>query len=445
MRGLLSDLKRDDQTAADELRLDVGTLRRAIAGDAPLPAEIVARAVQIWPVNERDFYAVHDDTTFDIKQMSAAESFATRRTLKRRGRDYYEYRETAMSRLCLLRPEWIRMLQVVDDNDPYNKQIQWNDGHLLYQFTYFIGSVNYYYEDRGRRYCVQMNTGDSVFGKPYAPHSFASRDPSQLALILALTYGGRLSGDGQQELGGCGLEIAARLMLPAADETTLQAARLRSLLANGSHSVDQLAKASGLSVQQISRALSEGESDLEVLRPLANALRVPLRELLAAADDTCNGVVISQRTSTDCWLLPDAKDPSYEIQPLACSALTPYARSLELRPLKSGHIASPEVLEVALHQYVYNIGCDPIVMSWLSGGLWRDARLEPGDSLYIKPCVPCTFRRAENEDVEARVLLLRIGGKVVGDAVLEASLCGGEVISRMLQDDKPWFRAQGRN
>jgi hypothetical protein len=47
--------------------------------------------------------------------------------------------------------------------------------------------------------------------------------------------------------------------------------------------------------------------------------------------------------------------------------------------------------------------------------------------------------------VEARVLLLRIGGKVVGDAVLEASLCGGEVISRMLQDDKPWFRAQGRN
>ena len=57
-----------------------------------------------------------------------------------------EHRDTAMSRVALFRPEWIEELCIVDDNDPENSFAQWNDGHFMHQFTYFIGDVNYYYK-----------------------------------------------------------------------------------------------------------------------------------------------------------------------------------------------------------------------------------------------------------------------------------------------------------
>ena len=38
--------------------------------------------------------------------------------MQRKGRDYYEYRDTAMSRNAPFRPEWIRVLQIVDNNNP---------------------------------------------------------------------------------------------------------------------------------------------------------------------------------------------------------------------------------------------------------------------------------------------------------------------------------------
>ena len=67
--------------------------------------------------------------------------------MHRGGKPYYEYRDTAMSSVGPFRPEWIEELCVVDDNEPNNKQVQWNNGHFMHQFTYFIGEVNFYYLD----------------------------------------------------------------------------------------------------------------------------------------------------------------------------------------------------------------------------------------------------------------------------------------------------------
>ena len=44
------------------------------------------------------------------------------------------------------RPEWIKELRVVKDDDPLNPDVQFNNGHLMMQTTLFIGPVNFYYE-----------------------------------------------------------------------------------------------------------------------------------------------------------------------------------------------------------------------------------------------------------------------------------------------------------
>ena len=140
--------------------------------------------------------------------------------MSRAGNDYYEYRDTAMSSLSQFRPEWIKELCVVDDNDADNPAIQWNNGHFLHQFTYFVGPVNFYYRGTdGMKQVAVMETGDSMYISPFVPHSFASRrnDDGELGVILALTYGDKLGGETRQEVSALGAELAAGLALDFAD------------------------------------------------------------------------------------------------------------------------------------------------------------------------------------------------------------------------------------
>ena len=142
-------------------------------------------------MSSRDFYLIDDDCQDGIKIMRSIDSEKSARIMNRGGRPYYEYRDTAVSSVGLFRPEWIEELCVVDDNEPDNKSVHWNKGHFMHQFTYFIGDVNYYYLDsNGKKKVAIMNTGDSVYGTPFRPHTFATRKGAKKnGLILALTYG----------------------------------------------------------------------------------------------------------------------------------------------------------------------------------------------------------------------------------------------------------------
>ncbi len=91
--------------------------------------------------------------------------------MERAGKPYYEYRDTAMSQIAPFRPEWIVELCRVDNNDSNNSNIQWNNGHFMHQFTYFIGEVNFYFMDtNGEKNVAVMNTGDSMYITPFVPH-----------------------------------------------------------------------------------------------------------------------------------------------------------------------------------------------------------------------------------------------------------------------------------
>ena len=79
--------------------------------------------------------------------MHAEDSARSSRIMERGGSPYYEYRDTVMSGGAPFRPEWIKELFYVNDNDPNNRTVKWNNGHFMHQFTYFIGDVNFYYID----------------------------------------------------------------------------------------------------------------------------------------------------------------------------------------------------------------------------------------------------------------------------------------------------------
>ena len=144
--GILNDLKRRPEDAAKELDISLEDINSMIKGEKELSYDIIKRATEIWPLNMGDFFLIRDDCPDGVKIMRSEDSEKSGRVMNRAGLPYYEYRDTAMSKVAPFRPEWILELCSVFDNDPENNSIQWNNGHFLHQFTYFIGDVNYYYQ-----------------------------------------------------------------------------------------------------------------------------------------------------------------------------------------------------------------------------------------------------------------------------------------------------------
>ena len=77
-----------------------------------------------------------------------AKSKKSARVFKRKDRlqkytDYYEYRDTVTSNISPFKPEWIKELRYVDNSDPENPDVAYNNGHFLHQMTAFIGQLTF--------------------------------------------------------------------------------------------------------------------------------------------------------------------------------------------------------------------------------------------------------------------------------------------------------------
>ena len=414
--------------------MPVELLRAIMAGRQPAPPDLLRKAAQVWPVNERDFAPIHDDLPEGVHVMRHAESVRSSRVLWRGGAPYYEYRDTAMTRLSLLRPEWIKLLRTAGDQDPENAAVVWNHGHFLYQFTFFVGECNYYYEWGGKRYCVPMTTGDSVFGLPFVKHTFASRNPDAPGHILALTFSGRLGGDTRQECAALGPGAAFAASAQAGSQGSL----LAHHAANGAYSIDFLAAESGVPRERIARAINEEEPlGAAELQSLADALHIPVRELLAPASDTVEGIVLVRASQARSWYWPDRGNPSYGIAELAGSRVTPHTKSLQLDIVDSAAPARPWT--TGLYQYGYNHGAAPVTLSWVFGENEYSTVLEPDDSFVMKPRVSHRFGRDGMAGKPASILLLRAGGRMDGDATVEASMIGPESMQRVVEEIGCWY------
>jgi methylphosphonate synthase len=430
LRAAANDLKRNDSAAEADLGLPPGTFADYTSGRLPVTLDLIGRAARVWPLNERDLLPIHDDTAHGLRTMRSKESEASSRIIERGGGPYYEYRDTAMSRLASYRPEWIRMLRVVEDDDPSNPAVNWNNGHLLYQFTYFVGPVNYYFRSGGQSFCVAMHTGDSVWGLPFAPHSFAARSDAEPAYILALTYGGELTGDAQRELSAFGRTATGSLALPLGDHGAL----LRSIMAGRLMTVSELADRSGLTTDRVAAlCAAPTRADWPDLVVLADALGVSVRELLALHTTTEADVRIQPGRTAPRWAYPGPDHPAYRFTQLASDPLHPHTTSLEVEVLTSRLDAMlPGTYQ---HQYLYVLGDEPVAVRWWHNGEHFDDQLGPGDSAYVVPSTELILSAAH----PARLLMLRISGSATPDVRFALGAMRHDAIGRYVAEDRLWY------
>ena len=123
-----------------------------------------------------------------------SESIESSRVYSRLNKDgvateYYEYRDAAIIKIKPFRPEWIKELRIVDNNDPNNPDVAYNNGHLMHQMTTFVGPVNFYWEVNGKKFCKEMNTGDSNFITPFGNIALLL-EIRQKKHIVAVTFSG---------------------------------------------------------------------------------------------------------------------------------------------------------------------------------------------------------------------------------------------------------------
>jgi hypothetical protein len=438
LRAAANDLKRDDATAETDLGVPPGTFGELVSGRRAVDWNLVRAACEVWPLNERDLLPIHDDCPDGVRIHRLAESVDSSRILSRGGRPYYEYRDTAMSRIASYRPEWIRMLCRVDDDDPDNPAVQWNKGHLLYQFTYFVGPVNYYYEWEGKRFCAEFDTGDSVWGLPFAPHSFAVRGEGETGYILAMTYGGSLVGDPQRELSVLGPETARAMALPASSPRLGRAALIRSFMSARVMAQAELARSSGVPGERLTRIVS-GDLDAghDDVAALAAALEVSVRDLSPPTSLTTDGVRVRRRADAATWSYPDS-DGAYRVTRLATDPTHPDTSALELHVNATD---TDEWLTTHQHQYLYVLGVDPVRLSWKHRGRRHDVDLRPGDSCYVLPGTPMSLRGGPS--ASPSVLLLRIAGHVDVDVRFALGSMTDAGVDRYVHEDRMWYDAQG--
>jgi len=201
LRQIINDLKRRPEDAARDLKISQSTFNQYLKGKKEIDEKFVKKAINIWPVNITDFLNPHYNKTTSYKIVRVKKSKKTSRVMQRRGKNYYEYRDTVMDRDAPFRPEWIRQLAHVKTNSPKEKILEWNRGHLLHQLTYFVGEVNFYYIDKNnKKRCAVMNTGNSMYIAPYVPHTFASRNQNCEGYIVAITFSDKITTNIQNEI-----------------------------------------------------------------------------------------------------------------------------------------------------------------------------------------------------------------------------------------------------
>ena len=435
--GILNDIKRRPEDAAKELDFPLEIINSILDGTSDLPADLIDKAVKIWPVNKRDFFVIDDDCPLGVKIMSAENSEKSSRIMYRAGKPYYEYRDTAMSKVAPFRPEWILELCHVNDNDSENNSVQWNNGHFMHQFTYFIGDVNFYYRDKdGNKQTAVMKTGDSMYITPFVPHTFATRNNSQNnGLILALTYGGKLTGEHQQELSSMS-NLGENFALDFSSKKLAIGSLLKYNREISSLSIKELSTRTDISIdtlQDFESGLCEPTiSDLE---KIAFALTINLRDLLPN-DKIEDKVIIKNYENCKSWYYPE-NTQRYKFRELASTTALPFSKSFEVEILDSSN--SELDLTSGLHQYVYNIGQTPINLNWKINNQEYDKIMNHNDSLYMKPFVPHNFRG------NGKLLVLRVGGKIPGDSQRELSIVGKDNAKRAISETTLWFDKDGKN
>lgn len=428
-KKILNDIKRRPEDASKELGLEDDIFHKYLNGEMLIPFDVVKKCVELWSLNYNDFFSIEDDAPAGYKYMSSFQSDSSKRLMYRNKKPYYLYKDTAYSRLSPFKPEWIEELLVVDNNDPKNKEIVFNNGHFLHQFTYFIGDVNFYYIESGIKKVEVMNTGDSMYISPYIPHSFATRknDTNINGVILALTYADKLDHNCVDELNAIGVELSKKYKMNLENEIQAFKSNLIYFLNVNSINLEIISK--DLDIPEIINIDKINQlPDFNIINKIAEYLEINLRDLLPIYNDA--KVNVKKHHNCNQWYFPNLNNKIYKFTSLAAVKKLPISKAFVLDIIQDQYNKLSD-LESPTHQYIYNIGkkpCNFFVNSHL------EKEILPGDSLYIKPNLKHAF-----SSLNSQLLVLRTGGKISGDPLYHFSHVEDNQITRVIDDNKQWF------
>ena len=427
-KKILNDIKRRPEDAASELGISQEIINNYLSGKIAIPFNIISKAVEIWSINYSEFFDIKDDTTNGYKIMTKKQSDSTKRLMNRSGKPYYLYKDTAYSRLSPFKPEWIEELLVVTDNDPNNVDVIFNNGHFLHQFTYFIGEVNFYYILDGVKKVAIMNTGDSMYISPYIPHSFATRKNknNKNGLILALTYADKMDYGCIDELSAIGKELGVNYKLNLDDKLEAFKSNLNYYLKVSSINLKELSLR--LKDDQIEKVFDLNQMpSYEKISEIAESLNIFIRDLLPIYNDYQVRIIKYQNCKK--WNYPSTTNIKYSFVELAGVKKLPISRALELT-IVSDNIVKESILVTPLHQYIYNIGNTECSVNIND----KNIDFKKDESIYLKPNIKHSFN-----GVGSKLLILRTGGKISGDAMYHFSMINKNELARTIEDNKPWF------
>jgi methylphosphonate synthase len=428
IRTCLNDLKRIPDVVEKETGLSSSVIDNMILGqdtDFENIDSVTRTLHQTYPATMKHLVVDRDDSADGVWYMAAAASEKSGRTMDRvngHGEkvQYYNYMDTATSALSPFKPELIEELVHVTDTNPYNPLVVLNKGHLLSQLTFFIGPVNFYCTVRGETHFKAMNTGDSCLITPYVPHSFSSRDPSQFAAIVAVTFSGYV----RDVLSDLVHHDIQKLMSHAGDR--------RDDCSVFNRKLERYSELRGMSVSDIKKALtqkmghteeavegtiSRKNIDSSVLQSLSDLLDVPRSEFEIERLERDQEVTYSPPPPEE-W----AKESSKH-------ALA----SCKHHPEAGGyvwHLKGEETLTSQFFNYLYNYGEVDMKLTWNG----RTQTVAHGDSVVIKPFISVTFA-ADG----AKVVVCKVPGCVNSGVMHECSLFANEGLQRMNHDTTKWW------
>ena len=323
----LNDLKRTPATACKELNISSHDLEKVINGLSTEDEafKVINKMGDIYPIDNTHMILLKDDTINGIRFMSYEQSKKTGRVYKRVNKNgilepYYEYRDTAMSRLCLFKPEWISQLRVVNDNKPDNPDMVLNKGHNMHQYGLFVGPVNFYYEDiNGEVHCSEMNTGDSNYITPFLKHSFTNRSSSELANIIACTSGCDTS-RAQRELYVLGEDTLNNYVLDYRQDNKATLQLIEQHMKNNMMTFENLnlfIKESGGDINIEDVFKTNSQLNIEDIQLIADVLNVEISDIMMPKYKPEEECVIKYLKENKPHPFPNEKNILYDIHTLA--------------------------------------------------------------------------------------------------------------------------------
>jgi methylphosphonate synthase len=435
-----NDLKRTVPTIERELGLPNGKFDSIKTGETELSEtlNIAYCFAQSYPVKIGDILIDSDDTFNSMILMRSKQSHDSSRIYLRKNKDnqrtpYYEYRDTATSKFSPFKPEWIKELRFVNDSDPKNADVAYNNGHFLHQMTAVVGPVNFYWEINGEKYCEEMSTGDSNFISPFWKHSFASRNSSKNAYIIAVTFSGSV-GRARSELYALGSDSVSNFAFDSEDKRKAIAQLIRQVLKNNMLNPNFLIKkleANNVDIDLSALMNEEKPKSTSDLRALSDFLELPEDTFYLPTLHPNKEIVVKRYSETDSYLY-DEELIDYKITQLAKSPYMPECNGFNIQILANDQNHA-SLLESTLHTFIYNYTDNPIHILWKHKQKLMSDIISSEDSVYFPPNIQHKFWSSNSDGA---VFLFRAPSLI--DLKVQKELSSFANKSRVLENS-PWF------